>query len=101
MNARLVPLASDKEVLLMRSALCRLQLRRGVQDLRDSLRWKRAAVAVATTPAMRRIVFGLAVSLAGLGRTAKMVMLAGRIVLVAKLAGSLIDYARKLARPSI
>ena len=97
MSTRLAPLASDKEVLLMRSALGRLRLRRETQNLRDSLHWKRAAVAVVTAPAMRRIAFGLAVSLAGLGRTARFLMLAGRVILFAKLARSAIDYARKPA----
>ena len=97
MKARLEPLASEKEMLLMRSALCRLRLRRATHNLRDSLHWKRAAVAVAAVPAIRRIAFGLALSLAGFGRTARMVMLAGRIVLFAKLARSVIDYARHRA----
>ena len=99
MNARLESLASEKETLLMRSALCRLRLRRATHNLRDSLHWKRASVAVANVPAIRRIAFGLAVSLAGFGRTARMVMLAGRIVLFAKLARSVVDYVRHRAGP--
>ena len=97
MNARLELLAGEREMLLMRSALCRLRLHRATHELRDSLHWKRASVAGTAVPAIRRIAFGLAVSLVGVGRTARMVLLAGRIVLFAKLARLVFDYARHRA----
>ena len=86
MNARLGRLARDKEILLARSALSRLHLRRDLHSLRESLQWKRAAVAAATSPAARRIALGLAVACLGLSRTARVVAVAGGIVLLAKLA---------------
>jgi len=94
-NLQIQTLAHDREILVMRSALCRLRLRRATHDLRESLHWKRAAVAVATAPAMHRIFLGLAVSLIGLSRFSRALMLAGRVVLVAKLARVVIDYARE------
>lgn len=99
MSARLEVLAREKELLLMRSALCRLQLRRRTNDARASLPWNRAAIAVATAPAIGRLALGIALSVAGIGRTTRMVMLAGRIVLLAKLAGPVIAYARGFMRP--
>ena len=99
MSARLEVLAREKELLLMRSALCRLQLRRRANDARASLPWNRAAIAVATAPAIGRLALGIALSVAGIGRTTRMVMLAGRIVLLAKLAGPVIAYARGFMRP--
>ena len=84
----------------MRSALCRLRLRRRAGDARASLSWNRAAVAVATAPTIGRMAFGLALSFAGLGRTARMLKLAGRIVTLATLATPVIAYARRLAKPS-
>jgi hypothetical protein len=86
MNARLDRLARDKEILLARSALCRLHLGREVHSLRESLQWKRAAVAAARSPATRRIIVGLAVACLGLSRVARAVAVAGGIVLFAKLA---------------
>lgn len=99
MSARLEVLAREKELLLMRSALCRLQLRRRADDARESLPWNRAALAVATAPAIGRLALGLALSLAGVGRTTRMVMLAGRVVLLAKLAVPVINWARGLSVP--
>jgi hypothetical protein len=99
MSARLEILAREKELLLMRSALCRLQLRRRANDARASLPWNRAALAVAAAPTIGRLALGLVLSLAGVGRATRMVMLAGRVVLLAKLAGPVIAYARRAATP--
>jgi len=99
MSARLEVLAREKELLLMRSALCRLRLRRRANDARDCLPWNRTALAVATAPTIGRLALGLALSLAGVGRTTRLVVLAGRIVLLAKLAGPVIAFARSLVRP--
>lgn len=90
MNATLEALARDRESLLSRSALCRLRLRRQARGVRDSLDWRRTPVAVMAMPAARRIVFGLALSFVGRARGTRMIMLAGRIVLWAKLASALI-----------
>lgn len=99
MSARLEVLAREKELLVMRSALCRLQLRRRTVDARASLPWNRTALAVAAAPTIGRLALGLALSLAGVGRVTRFAVLAGRVVLLAKLAGPVIAYARSLARP--
>jgi hypothetical protein len=99
MSARLEVLAREKELLLMRSALCRLRLRRRANDARASLPWNRAALAVATAPTIGRLALGPALSLAGVGRITRLVVLAGRIVLLAKLAVPVIAYMRGLAPP--
>jgi hypothetical protein len=80
--------------LLQRSALYRLRLRRDAHVLRGSLQWRGAAIAAATLMPMRRMAFGMALSFPGLGRAARLMILAGRIVLLAKLARSTLDYAR-------
>jgi hypothetical protein len=92
-SASLADRAREKELLLMRSALCRLRLHRGALELRDSLHWRRAAAA-ASAPAARSIAFGLALALAGFGRTARMVRLAGRVVLIAGVARAAVAWAR-------
>lgn len=97
MSAKLDALARDKEILLARSALCRLHLRREARSLRESLQWKRAAVAAVKSPAMRRFALGLAVSWVGLNRAVRVVAVAGWAVLFAKLALSIIGSVRQQA----
>jgi len=82
----IVVLSRDKDILLQRSALCRLRLRRQTRALRDSLQWQRVAVAATVAPTVRRIALGVALSFFGLARIARIVVLAGRIVLFVKLA---------------
>jgi hypothetical protein len=94
MNARLESLELEKQALLDRSALCRLRLRREAHALRGSLSLKRASVAVAAAPAARAIAWSVALSFLGVGRVARLLMLAGRVVLIAKLARAAIGYAR-------
>jgi hypothetical protein len=97
MSASLATLAREKELLLARSALCRLRLRGQSCALRDSLRWPRIAAAAASAPASRRALLSIALSLPALARTARFAVAILRIVLVAKLAFSLIGHARELA----
>ena len=100
MSAALEALARDKQLLIARSTLCRLQLHRHSLDLRRSLTWSNAATAVVAAPALRRIGFGLVASLAGLDRIARFIRLADRIVQIARLAGSVIACADKPRPPT-
>ena len=100
MSTRLEALAGEKSLLLARSALCRLRLRRATHELRVSLSWRRASIAAATASVMPPIAFGLALSFVGFGRAARLLKLAARIVVVAKLARLAIGVARKLAPPA-
>jgi hypothetical protein len=94
MNTSLAALAQEKDALLTRSALCRLRLRRDAQQLRNSVRWTQVAGAAAATPTVRRIALGVVLSWIGLGRATRFVMLAGRVLIVARLASSFIAQAR-------
>lgn len=100
MNVLLESLARDRQMLVDRSALCRLRLRRDAHALRRSLELRRASVAVAvvTAPAARALAWSLALSFLGAGRVARMLALAGRVVLVARLAGAAVEYARGPSR---
>jgi hypothetical protein len=69
MSAILPTLAQEKELLLMRSALCRLRLRRSTRELRGSLDL-------------------------GFGRATRVARIAGRVLVFAKLARSLIAFTR-------
>lgn len=100
MNPERDILAQRKEILLKRSALCRLRLRGRMHDLHASLPWNRACVAAAISPPMRQLVFGVALSLVGIGRATRLLMLAGRVVLIARLARSVIGFARRARSPA-
>ena len=84
MSARLEALALERELLVARSALCRLRLRRGSQVLRDSLSWQGLAVAAAATPPARRLAFDLALSFVGVRRAARAIVLASRALSLAR-----------------
>lgn len=75
MSANPLTLAQQKELLLMRSALCRLRLRRASQGVRASI-----------GPG------------GGFGTASRFVVLAGRVLVVAKLARSLVAFARARRR---
>ena len=94
MNERLETLAAQKRYLVERSALCRLRLRRDMFAVRGAVGWKRMPAALATTPAVRTMVGSLALSLLGTGRAGRLLLFAGRAILVAKLARVAIGYAR-------
>jgi len=101
MSIRLEALAVEKEMLLMRSALCRLRLRRATHEVRTSLDWKRAVLGTARAWTVPPVVFGLALSIVGVGRAARWLQLAGRILVFARLArlvsGSVGDLLRRRA----
>ena len=94
MSARLEALASERRQLQDRSALYRLRLRRDAFAVRGELSWKRLPVALATPPVLRTVAWSLAMSLLGVGRTARVLLIAGRVILIAKLARAAIGYAR-------
>jgi hypothetical protein len=100
MSSRLESLEREKQVLLDRSALCRMHLRRDARAVRGSLTLRRASAAVAAAPAARMIAWSVALSFLGVGRTARLLQIAGRILLVAKLARAAIGYARRPVEPS-
>jgi hypothetical protein len=89
MSARLEALALERELLVARSALGRLRLRRGSQALRDSLSWQGLAVTAAATPPARRLAFDLALSFVGVRRAASAIVLASRALSLARLVRAL------------
>jgi hypothetical protein len=87
-------LALQREHLVQRSQLMRVQLRREARVMRESLQWTRAAATVAGTPVVRRIALGMALSLLGAGRAARVIKTVGRVVLAVQLARTLLASAR-------
>ncbi len=94
MSARLEGLALERELLVARSALDRLRLRRGSQVLRDSLSWRGVAVTAATTPPARRLAFDLALSFVGVRRATRAVVLASRALSLARFVRALAGTTR-------
>jgi hypothetical protein len=98
MSAALEARARDKELLLARSALCRLRLRSQSSALRDALGWRDMAVSAAASPGARGALLAIALSLPVLARTARFAVTAIRAVLLARLALSLIRHVQALGR---
>jgi len=93
-------LALQKEVLLARSALCRLRIHRDVLQLRQGLTFARAGTALAGSAPLREIALGLAATGFGGGRVSRFIALAGRAVVIARLALALYRTARAAPPPS-
>lgn len=87
-------LALRREQLVQRSQLARVQLRREAGALRESLQWTRAAATVARAPAVRRVALGMALSLLGAGRAARIIKVVGRVAIAVQLARTLLGGVR-------
>ena len=86
-----------KEVVLARSALCRLKIHCQADAFRRSLSWRGAASAVAAAPPARAALFLLAAEGLGHERTARWLAFAGRALAVAKLASLAVAQLRRRA----
>jgi hypothetical protein len=78
-----------REVLVARASLQRLRAARDLDTLREGLSWPGAVASIATSTAGRSVLLGLIVLVAGRGRAARIVRLAGAAILVAKLVAGL------------
>jgi hypothetical protein len=91
-------LALRKEVLVARSGLYRLRVRRDVAAIRDGLSFSRAGAAVAGSGPGRELALGLLVSGLGGGRVARILATAGRVLVIARLALAAYRLVRSKAR---
>lgn len=96
MNARLERLAVEKQALVARCAVQRMQLRRDHRQVRDSLPWRRSLSAMVPRPAVQRIAIGLALTLLGSGRLGRLAALAGRALILVRATRAVIAL---VARP--
>ena len=99
MNTRLETLASQRQHLVRRSALCRQRLRDDASAVRSAVSWNRVPGALAATPAARTMAWSVAMSVLGAGRAGRVLLFVSRALLVAKLARAAIGYVRGRARP--
>lgn len=95
MNKYLENLALRKQLLQARSTLCRLRIRYELDALHDTLSWAQAGVMAVTALPVRSTVFGLALVAVGHNRLARLLTLAARMLLLARLASIAVNLLRK------
>lgn len=96
MSEKLQQLAARKRLLLARSALGRLQIRHQLYGVRSSVNWVNVGVQAATSAPVRSALFGLALSRLGHNRVARMLAMASKAILFAKITGVALDVKRGL-----
>ena len=89
------PLADRKALLLARSSLYRLTLARDAQLLRESLQWRNLASSATSSGAVRPLLFGALMLVAGRSRLSALVGLAARAVMLVKGARAVFGMMRK------
>jgi hypothetical protein len=94
-------LEMQREKLVRRSHLARLQLRRETRMVGESLHWTRTAATIASTPLARQALFGVALSLLGAARASRLLALAGRAVLALQVGRALFGARRTVHPPRI
>jgi hypothetical protein len=95
MNKSLENLALRKQLLQARSTLCRLRIRYELNAMHDTLNWARAGVMAVKALPVRSIVFGLALYGVAHSRLARLLTLAARMLLLARLASIAVNLLRK------
>ena len=95
MNKSLDNLALRKQLLQARSTLCRLRIRHELNAMRGTLSWARAGIMALKALPVRSAVFGLALAGVAHGRLARLLALAARILLLARLASIAVNLLRK------
>jgi hypothetical protein len=88
-------LADRKVLLLARSSLYRLSLAREAEALRESLRWRNLASSATHAGALRPLVFGALMLMAGRSRVARILGVAARIIAIVKTVQALRGIARR------
>jgi len=86
-----------KQLLVARSALCRLQLRHDVMAIRESFTGVRAVSTIAGSPTARSAAFLVAVEILGVERMAAMLSTARRTLAIARIARIAFAWLRKPA----
>jgi len=95
MNKYLENLALRKQLLEARSTLCRLRIRYELDAMHDTLSWAQAGVMAVNALPVRSTVFGLALVAVGHNRLARLLTLAARMLLLARLASIAVNLLRK------
>jgi hypothetical protein len=89
--------AQRKQLLVARSALCRLRLRHDVMVLRESFTGTRAVSAIAGSRAGRSAAFLVAVEILGVERMDTLLATARRTLAIARIARIAFEWLRRPA----
>ena len=92
-------LALRREVLVARSSLCRLKVRRDAEHLRGSMSLPGLGAGLASSAPVREVMLGLLLSRLGTGRVSRVVALASGALAVAKLVVAAMGLARTPPAP--
>jgi hypothetical protein len=94
MNRQTEELALRKQLLVARSALCRLKIRREAGALREGLTWRNAATAVANSSPARAAAFDLVLEGLGRDRMSRALAFASRALMVARITRMVLSLLR-------
>jgi hypothetical protein len=86
MNPSAELLALQKDVLLARSSLCRLKIRRDVARVRESVSIGHVGTAIAGSAPARELLLGLLFSGIGGRRVSRVIAFASRALVIARVA---------------
>lgn len=86
MSVRTEVLERERHLLVARSSLARLRMRRDVHRLSRTLRFRPLVAAAARAPVIRGAALGLALALFGSKRVARAVALASSVLYLVRLA---------------
>jgi hypothetical protein len=100
MNGPAELLALQKEVLLARSSLCRLKIRRDMGRMRESLSFGGVASGIAASGTARELAVGLLLTGLGGRRVSRVVAFAGRVLVVARIALAAFGMVRPGPKPA-
>ena len=89
-----------KQLLVARSALCRLRLRHSAARLGESLTPGQVGAALVKSPAARSAAFLLAIEIAGPERIARLLSFASRALSVARVAGIALAWLKAPSPPA-
>lgn len=98
MSEKLQDLAVRKQLLLARSALIRLQIRHQLHGMRGGVSWANVGMRAVNSAPVRSALFGLALSRLGHNRVARVLAIASKAILFAKITGVALDIKRGLQR---
>jgi hypothetical protein len=88
-------LALKKDLLVARSALCRLHIRHEIHAVRETFSWRHAATAAMASPTARNALFLVALEGLGTERVARWLAIARRTLVIAKLTAAAVAMVRR------
>ncbi len=95
MNKSFQERVARKRVLLNQSALYRLMIRQEIHTLGENLQWAKGWVSAGSKMPVRSILFGFLLQHLGHGHFARLLVLAGRLILLARISRTAVGVLRR------